>query len=81
MYAWLCELVGICPLCPICIFYCLKTNLLNGHLYLDGLWLKCDSKNEHKKDMHLKEISLCAQTMITFLISKINIIGGTYMTI
>ena len=44
----------------------------------------CGSKNGYQKDMCLKEIGFCAQSMITILCSInsiINIIGRSYMTI
>ena len=43
--------------------------------------VRCGSKNEHKKDMCLKEVGLHAQNVITILDSVDNIVGGIYLTI
>ena len=31
-----------------------------GHLYLSGMWIRCNFKNKYQKDMCLKEIELHA---------------------
>ena len=41
---------------------------------------RCESKNEHQRDMYLKGIGLRAQNTLTFLGSVINMTVGTYMT-
>ena len=40
----------------------------------------CGSKNWHPKEICLNEIGLRAQNMLTILGSRVNMIGGTYMT-
>ena len=51
-----------------------------GHLDLSGVWSSVAPRLGTIQTC-LKEIGLHAQNMITFLDSKVNIIGGTYMTI
>ena len=45
---------------------------------LEWCMMLCGSKNGYQKNPTLKEIGLCVQIVISFLI--VNIIGGTYMT-
>ena len=54
---------------------------LLGHLCLSGLWLGVPPSTDSKKTWVNKEIALHAQNIITIVGSRVNIIGGTYMTI
>ena len=64
-----------------------KVSRPNSVIYLNGTpifewWVvRCRIKNEHQKDMCLKEIGLQAQNVLTILSSKVNTIGGTYVTL
>ena len=44
----------------------------------EGCVVRCISKNEHQKDLSVKEI---AQILLTILGSIVNIVGGPYMII
>ena len=61
---------------------CYKVDVLNAATYLNQIhifeWyvVRCDFENGFQKDICLKEIGLCAQNMLTFLGSIVNIIDG-----
>ena len=55
--------------------------IVNGHLYLSGVWLSVDVRVDTKKDKCLIEIKLCAQNLLPTLGSMIKMIQGTYMNI
>ena len=42
--------------------------------------VRCGSINICQKDTHLKEVGLHAQDMLTIQGSKVNMIGGAYVT-
>ena len=42
--------------------------------------VRCGSKNQYQKGTCLEEIGLCAQSMLTILVSIVDMIGGTCMT-
>lgn len=48
---------------------------------LEWCVVRCGLKSRHHKDTGLKEVGLCAQTLLTILDSIINMIVGTYITI